>query len=60
MESVVPEYQISGYIHERSAFWLPGIATLKVYKCRDGNHLIGANWDAVFARLCQAMVIPNY
>ena len=59
MESVVSEYQISGYIHKLAAYRLPGIATLKVYKCRDGNHLVGANRDADFARLCQAMGRPN-
>jgi crotonobetainyl-CoA:carnitine CoA-transferase CaiB-like acyl-CoA transferase len=52
MESLVPEYQVSGYIRERSGSKLPGIAPSNVYKCKDGEYLIGANQDAVFARLC--------
>ena len=55
MESVVPEYAWSGYIRERSGSFLPGIAPSNVYPCRDGEYLIGANQDAVFARLCAAM-----
>tara|TARA_R110001606_G_scaffold176867_3_gene323429 strand:- start:47340 stop:48551 length:1212 start_codon:yes stop_codon:yes gene_type:complete len=59
MESVVPEYDYSGYIRERSGSVLPGIAPSNVYKCADGEYLIGANQDAVFARLCQAMDRPE-
>ncbi|WP_136162752.1 CaiB/BaiF CoA transferase family protein [Sphingomonas flavalba] len=59
MESLVPEYQKSGYIRERSGSVLPGIAPSNVYKCGDGDYLIGANQDAVFARLCQAMGRPE-
>ena len=59
MESIVPEYQISGYIRERSGSKLPGIAPSNVYKCKDGEYLIGANQDAVFARLCEAMGRPE-
>ena len=59
MESVVPEYHWSGYIRERSGSVLPGIAPSNVYKCKDGEYLIGANQDAVFARLCAAMARPE-
>ena len=59
MESLVPEYQVSGYIRERSGSKLPGIAPSNVYKCSDGDYLIGANQDAVFARLCEAMGRPE-
>jgi formyl-CoA transferase len=59
MESLVPEYQLSGYIRERSGSKLPGIAPSNVYKCKDGDYLIGANQDAVFARLCDAMGRPE-
>lgn len=59
MESVVPEYQWSGYIRERSGSKLPGIAPSNVYRCSDGDFLIGANQDAVFARLCTAMGRPE-
>jgi crotonobetainyl-CoA:carnitine CoA-transferase CaiB-like acyl-CoA transferase len=59
MESVVPEYHWSGYIRERSGSVLPGIAPSNVYKCKDGDYLIGANQDAVWARLAEAMGQPE-
>jgi crotonobetainyl-CoA:carnitine CoA-transferase CaiB-like acyl-CoA transferase len=59
MESVVPEYHWSGYIRERSGSVLPGIAPSNVYPCIDGEYLIGANQDAVWARLAQAMGQPE-
>ncbi len=59
MESLVPEYEVSGYIRERSGSALPGIAPSNVYRCADGDYLIGANQDAVFARLCTAMGRPE-
>jgi formyl-CoA transferase len=59
MESVVPEYGWSGYIRERSGSVLPGIAPSNVYRCSDGEYLIGANQDAIFARLCAAMGRPE-
>jgi len=59
MESVVPEYHWSGYIRERSGSKLPGIAPSNVYQCSDGEYLIGANQDAVFGRLCEAMGRPE-
>lgn len=59
MESIVPEYVVSGYIRERSGSKLPGIAPSNVYPCSDGDYLIGANQDGVFARLCQAMGRPE-
>ncbi|WP_375395784.1 CaiB/BaiF CoA transferase family protein [uncultured Sphingomonas sp.] len=59
MESLVPEYQVAGVIRERSGSVLPGVAPSNVYPCRDGEYLIGANQDAVFARLCTAMGTPN-
>lgn len=59
MESLVPEYVISGYVRERSGSKLPGIAPSNVYKCLDGDYLIGANQDTVFGRLCVAMDQPE-
>ena len=59
MESLVPEYAASGYIRERSGSVLPGIAPSNVYPCKDGEYLIGANQDTVFARLCAAMGRPE-
>lgn len=58
-ESLIPEYAASGYIRERSGSALPGIAPSNVYQCSDGEFLIGANQDAVFARLCAAMGRPE-
>ena len=59
MESLVPEYSVSGYVRERSGSVLPGIAPSNVYPCRDGDFLIGANQDTVFGRLCAAMGEPE-
>ena len=59
MESLVPEYAASGYIRRRSGSKLPGIAPSNVYRCKDGELLIGANQDSVFARLCEAMGKPE-
>lgn len=59
MESVVPEYDVSGIIRQRSGSILPGIAPSNVYRCCDGEFMIGANQDAVFGRLCEAMGQPG-
>jgi formyl-CoA transferase len=59
MESVVPEYSVAGVVRERSGSILPGIAPSNVYRCKDGEYLIGANNDAIFARLCRAMGRPE-
>jgi formyl-CoA transferase len=59
MESLVPEYSVSGYTRERSGSVLPGIAPSNVYRCSDGEYLIGANQDTVFGRLCEAMGRPE-
>ena len=58
MESLVPEYVVSGHVRQRSGSVLEGIAPSNVYPCSDGEYLIGANQDAVFARLCTAMGRP--
>lgn len=59
MESMVPDYAASGFVRERSGAILPGIAPSNVYPCQDGEFLIGANQDTVFARLCAAMGQPE-
>ncbi len=59
MESMIPDYSVTGYIRERSGSVLPGIAPSNVYRCLDGEYLIGANQDTVFARLCEAMGQPE-
>ena len=59
MESLVPDYSVMGYVRGRSGSILPGLAPSNVYRCRDGDYLIGANQDAIFARLCEAMGRPE-
>ena len=46
-------------MRERSSAILPGIAPSNVYPASDGDYLIGANQDGVFARLCAAMGRPE-
>ena len=59
MESLVPDYSVMGYVRERSGSILPGLAPSNVYRCSDGDYLIGANQDAIFGRLCEAMQQPE-
>ncbi len=59
MESLVPDYALAGFIRERSGSILPGVAPSNVYRCKDGDYLIGANQDGVFTRLCAAMGRPE-
>ncbi len=59
MESLVPEYALSGFVRQRSGSILKGIAPSNVYQCKDGEYLIGANQDAIFKRLCTAMGRPD-
>ena len=59
MESLVPDYSVADYVRRRSGSILPGIAPSNAYACKDGDYLIGANQDTVFARLCQAMGQPD-
>ncbi len=59
MEGLVPEYDHSGVIRERSGSILPGIAPSNVYACKDGEFMIGANNDAIFKRLALAMNRPE-
>jgi len=58
-ENLVSEYDLTGYVRERSGSVLPGIAPSNVYPTRGGEGiLIGGNGDGVFARLCEAMGAP--
>ncbi|MBM0168456.1 CaiB/BaiF CoA transferase family protein [Altererythrobacter sp. C41] len=59
MESLVPEYIVSGHIRQRTGSILEGVSPSNVYPTSDGEFLIGANQDAVFARLCEAMGQPD-
>ncbi|MFZ4066783.1 MAG: CaiB/BaiF CoA transferase family protein [Phenylobacterium sp.] len=56
MENLVTEYDLTGYVRERSGSVLAGIAPSNVYPCANGESLlIGGNGDAVFARLAATM-----
>jgi formyl-CoA transferase len=59
MESLVPDYAVAGFVRGRSGSILPGVAPSNVYRCSDGDYLIAANQDTVFARLCRAMGCPE-
>lgn len=60
MENLVTEYDLTGYVRERSGSILPGIAPSNVYPCAGGEMiLIGGNGDTVFARLAEAMGRPE-
>lgn len=60
MESLVPEWQISGYQRERTGAVLPNVAPSNVYPTKDGQWiLIAANQDTVFGRLARAIGKPE-
>jgi formyl-CoA transferase len=60
MENLVTEYDITGYVRERSGSVLPGIAPSNAYPCAGGELiLIGGNGDTVYARLTEAMGRPD-
>jgi len=59
MESLITEYDKSGFIRERTGAILPNIAPSNVYPTLDGMILIGANQDSVFGRMCEAMGRPE-
>jgi formyl-CoA transferase len=59
MESLVTEYEQTGYIRERTGPILPNVAPANVYPTKDGPYLISANQDTVFKRLADAMGQPQ-
>ena len=59
MEGLVPEYDHSGLIRERSGSILKGIAPSNVYRCKDGEFMIGANKDSLWKRLAVVMGRPE-
>jgi formyl-CoA transferase len=60
MENLITEYDLTGYIRERSGAVLPGIAPSNVYPTLSGELiLIGANQDTLFRRLCDLMGRPD-
>ena len=51
MESMVPEFDVFGFIRERSGNIMPGITPSSIHTSADGKHVqIGANGDAIFKR----------
>jgi formyl-CoA transferase len=59
MESLITEFDQTGFIRERTGAILPNVAPSNVYPTRDGLVLIAANQDTVFRRLCEAMRQPE-
>jgi formyl-CoA transferase len=60
MESMLPEWQLTGYPRERTGPVLPNVAPSNVYPTRDGDDvLIAANQDSVFGRLVAVMGRPD-
>jgi formyl-CoA transferase len=60
MENMITEYDITGYVRERSGSILPGIAPSNVYPTARGEMiLIGGNGDNVFRRLTKIMGRPE-
>jgi formyl-CoA transferase len=56
MESLVPEFDVFGFVRERTGNIMPGITPSNTHSTRDGKHVaIGANGDAIFKRLMQAI-----
>nr|WP_277817136.1 CoA transferase [Solimonas terrae] len=59
MESLIPDYDKTGHIRERTGAILPKLAPSNIYPSADGLVLIAANQDTVFARLCETMSQPE-
>ena len=56
MESLVPEFDVFGFVRERTGNIMPGITPSNTHTTRDGRHIaIGANGDAIFRRLVGLM-----
>jgi formyl-CoA transferase len=56
MESLVPEFDVFGFVRERTGNIMPGITPSNTHTTRDGKHVtIGANGDAIFKRFMQAI-----
>ncbi|WP_298472179.1 CoA transferase [uncultured Psychrobacillus sp.] len=56
LEGILPEYDLTGVVRERTGSTLPGIAPSNTYMCKDGKHIvIGGNGDKIFQRLMKAI-----
>jgi formyl-CoA transferase len=55
-ESLLPEFDATGEIRQRSGSTLPGIAPSNLYPCSDGSYvLIAGNADSLYRRLMSAI-----
>ena len=60
MESLIPEYAMTGHVRERSGSALPGIVPSNTYLCADGNYVaIAGNGDGIFRRFMTAIGRPD-
>src|SRR4029077_6443568 len=60
MESLLPEYDMFGFVRARSGASLPGIVPSNTYVTRDSKYIvIGANADSIFRRLMIAIGRPD-
>jgi formyl-CoA transferase len=60
MESVLPEFDMFGFVRERSGASLPGIVPSNTYVTRDDQYVvIGANADPIFKRMMNAIGRPD-
>ncbi|SDU19453.1 CaiB/BaiF CoA transferase family protein [Halopseudomonas salegens] len=56
MESMVPEFDVMGFVRERSGNIMPGITPSSIHTCADDKAVqIGANGDAIFQRFMRAI-----
>ena len=56
MESLVPEFDVFGFVRERTGNIMPGITPSSIHSSSDGKHIqIGANGDAIFKRFMAAI-----
>ena len=56
MESLLPEFDVFGFVRERTGNIMPGITPSNTHSTQDGKHVaIGANGDAIFKRLMRAI-----
>jgi formyl-CoA transferase len=60
MESMLPEFGMTGLVRERTGASLPGIVPSNTYLCRDGKYVvIGANGDSIFKRMMVSIGRPD-
>jgi formyl-CoA transferase len=56
MESMLPEFSVSGFIRERTGGTLPGIVPSNSYLTKDAKYVvIGGNGDSIFKRFMHAI-----